>query len=456
MELLNDNHSEAKSFYIFGLKRTALIESLLFITVMLAINILFGNGDRFLSIQPHPFWVILLLIVVQYGTYEGIVCTIMMTLAIYVQNLPVMGLSESPYNYLMRIGWLPMQWLLATVILGSLCKRKISLIEELKEQLQLAIKQDQTITTAYNKLNKMNHALETRLASELSSAMQIYKAALVIEDLPSSNRLKSLIDVVDLLIGPEKFSLYTLDQNHLSLQVNKGWDTNEAYQREFNQAHPLFKYIIQYEHPISILTAQGEEVLSNQGMVATALIDPDSKKVFGMLKIEQITFQSLNPRNLQMIYLLAEWLGLSLRKISQLEMARSETLMDRDLQIFTYHFLKEQTNYLVSLARRMKFALTRIDIRLENGDTLSDTDFLTVSRIIGQAIHSALRKVDQIFDEEKRGEHFVILLPGTTIENANIVISKITAFLDSHSENVKQARYNFKADELVSAEGDVH
>jgi hypothetical protein len=61
---------------IFGLRWTAVAETLAMLAVLLLIDRTIGAADQFFPVQPHPFWIVVLLISAQYGVFEGLMAAI--------------------------------------------------------------------------------------------------------------------------------------------------------------------------------------------------------------------------------------------------------------------------------------------------------------------------------------------------------------------------------------------
>ncbi|TAE82367.1 MAG: hypothetical protein EAY76_03250, partial [Alphaproteobacteria bacterium] len=59
---------DKKHKHFLGLRVSALLEIALFLGLALLINLVFGGSPRFIASQPHPFWILILLVSAQYGS----------------------------------------------------------------------------------------------------------------------------------------------------------------------------------------------------------------------------------------------------------------------------------------------------------------------------------------------------------------------------------------------------
>ena len=140
---------------ILGLRRVALIELGILVTLIVALDFLAGDGTRFRAVVPHPFWLPVLLLVVQYGTNEGLLAAIFCTAALYVGNLPPQTIETDIYAYLFGVTLQPTLWVVSAVIFGELRMRQIRRENALRERLGEAEKRNDVLTGAYEQLSKV-------------------------------------------------------------------------------------------------------------------------------------------------------------------------------------------------------------------------------------------------------------------------------------------------------------
>jgi len=430
------------------LRLSAFIETFIFLAAVIALSNIFGDGTRFYAYSPHPFWAILLLIVVQYGTNEALMCTALMTLALYTFNMPPQNISQSLHEYWLSITWRPILWMVTSIIIGGLRTRKGNLEIEQRNRISELEKHNGTITDSYDKLQLINEALEHRLAGEVGSALQIYEAAKSLESAEASNRIERINDIVQSIINPDKFSFYTLTDGGLKQLSNSGWTQDEGFKTKFSSRSELFQSIVTHKNVLSVINESDEKILDNEGVLAGPLIDLSTGEVQGMLKVEEIGFKNLSLRSIHMFHILCEWIGMAISNMNKIQTAASDSMIDRKHMLYSYNFLKCQSEFLTSLAVRMNFNLTKLHVKLTNTKSLTDDQRSKAILSMGDAIRSSLRQVDQFFDEENKGEEFAVLLPGTCNDNAEIVIGKIKEALKEHNTGIKKAKYSFTVQTL--------
>ena len=65
-------HARARHRRVLGVRLSAIIEVVVLVGLVLLIDRLWGPGNRFASIKPHPLWIPVLLAATYYGTREAL------------------------------------------------------------------------------------------------------------------------------------------------------------------------------------------------------------------------------------------------------------------------------------------------------------------------------------------------------------------------------------------------
>src|SRR5688500_1753250 len=57
---------------VLGIRFSAIVETVAFLGIAVLLDYFYFSGNRFWSLEPHPFWLLVALVSVQYGTNEGV------------------------------------------------------------------------------------------------------------------------------------------------------------------------------------------------------------------------------------------------------------------------------------------------------------------------------------------------------------------------------------------------
>ncbi len=123
MEVAEEIEEEIKHWTIFRVRVSAIIETIIFLGILLFFDYILGEGKHYTDVSPHPFWIIVLVISVQYGTAEGVIAVFLCTVALYAGYIPEIKFNESLFDYRVRLALTPTLWLIASVVLGEMRMR---------------------------------------------------------------------------------------------------------------------------------------------------------------------------------------------------------------------------------------------------------------------------------------------------------------------------------------------
>ncbi|MCG5242530.1 GAF domain-containing protein [Azospirillum doebereinerae] len=410
---------------LLGFRRVALIELILFFAVALSLDWAMGTGLRFEGVQPHPFWIPVLLLAVQYGTNEGVLAALVATLALRLGNLPEQTIAQDFYQYLFVLTREPILWLVSGVLIGELRMRQIREREELRASLDLARKEAEAITRSYRALKSVKETLETRVAGQLRTVFTLYQAAKSIDRLDEGEVMLGVADLVRSVMKPEKFSLFLLNGDVLESVTNEGWDDeHDSYARWFDHSSLLFETVVGRQRQLCVTRVEDERILAGEGVLAGPLISSDTGEVVGMVKIESLGFADFSVNTVDNFRILCEWIGTALAKARRYREANEQRVFTDDA-LYSSSFIGRQAEFLAHLGRRMGFETTSIAIRPSGLSRLSAAQRAELAAAIGRAVRSSLRDTDLACDFGQQGASFGVVLTGTGLDGAKLVEAKL-------------------------------
>lgn len=438
---------------ILGSRRAAWIELLFFLGVALAVDYFLLAGDRFLSVSPHPFWIIVLLLAVQYGTGEGVLAAALSSIALLAGNLPVQTIDQDFYDWFFEVSRRPLFWLMAAVILGELSQRHIRARKTLTASLGEAEERADGLSRAFEELNLHKRALEVRLAGQLRTVISTYQAAKAIEKLEPGLVLFGVSDMVSAMLNPGKFSLYTFSGGaRLQAGIQRGWKPDDAYQRLFDPESPLFKALVDERRTLCVANPKDEPILEGQGVLAGPLVSGDGH-LLGMLKIEEMGFMGLNLSTVENFKVVCEWIGSVYTTAKRFKQSRSNNLFSEDGGLFSPAFFTWQAEFLTRLGTRMGFPASLLELEIQTGESWSEDSRKRYHELVGEVVKKALRTTDLAFEHEGKGWRYTLILPNTSAANAGIAADKMETALDEtlEREGLERVKHAVTVKALVEA-----
>ncbi len=434
---------------ILGVRRTALLEIALFFVVAILLDRLVFDADSFWYVTPHPFWIIVLLVTVQYGTAEGVLAALAASVVLLTGHMPEQTLNQDLYGYLFDVVRRPLMWFVAAVLLGELRMRHLREKERLRRQLEEAREQERIIASAYQRQQEIKSDLEARVAGQMRTVISMHQAVKSLEQLDSGKVLFSIMDMVRAVMNPQKSSVFMLGQNVLEAAVHTGWTGKDDYLRVIGAEHPLFQEIVARRRVLNIASEEDEKILGRQGVLAGPLINADTGEVIGMLKIEELEFVELGWTTIKNFEVVCEWIGTVYGNSQKFHTARENSVLDDSGLFLSSNYYRRQTAFLTSLARRHKFALAQIDISLQNYRELPPEARAHAPVALSTAVERVLRNTDLAFDRRNNGREFTIILPATPTRNARVVEERLLKALQEESDTrLRDASWSVRIEDL--------
>ncbi len=412
-------------------RSSALVEMALFFVVALAIDWWWGGADRFAGVEPHPFWIIVLLMAVQYGTREALVASGAATAALLVGHMPAQTFDRDAYQYAAEVLTRPLLWMAASVVLGELRGRHRDRQAETAERLLNAERKVDLLSRAHAELTETRTRLETRLAGQLRTAAGVLDAGRKVDALDPDRVLAGATELLRTALNAKASSVFILSGDALTLAAAEGRQDLPALQDRYGNASPLFREIVGAQRFLSVASPDGERALQGDGLMAGPLIDPSSGTLFGMLKVEEMSFIDFNLSSLQTFKAVCTWLAAAYGRA--LAHKRSQ-IQDEATHLYSMTFLERQTAYLTHLARRFNFDLAALEVQIPSDD-LSEAVRQALPAKLGALARELLRGTDLLFSHQPASLQFVVLLPGATAEGAAVVAEKLlTALQDAFGD----------------------
>jgi hypothetical protein len=144
--------------------RLGVIELALFFAIALAIEQLWLAPTTFASLQPHPYWLPVIALSLQYGTADGLLAALMAILISLVTGWPTQGVEEDYYAYVIRTWAEPVGWILVAILVGEVRGRQRLSFAQLERDLADSQRKVTTIAAHSRLLEGKVCRLERRLS----------------------------------------------------------------------------------------------------------------------------------------------------------------------------------------------------------------------------------------------------------------------------------------------------
>ena len=158
--------------------RTGIIELVILFAALAVIDRLIMTPGDFAKLQPHPYWLPVILLSLQYGTADGMLAATVAILLDLALGWPSQGVAEDYYRYVVRVWAVPICWILTAIVIGEVRARQRTRIIELTGALDETRRQAADITGHCYKLDEKIQRLEREFATAEAFSLDALAAAL--------------------------------------------------------------------------------------------------------------------------------------------------------------------------------------------------------------------------------------------------------------------------------------
>lgn len=295
---------------ILHISRTAWLEIAGFMGVLVVAGLLFSPSHFFAS-EPHPGWLLVLLMLVQYGMKEAIAATVLCSIYVFCGDLPQQNYYETTYAYNLRLVSTPVQWLMASLILGGIRSQQQQAYTRLQARYAEQQQAGETIHAAYQNLKKRKQQLELRLASEQSVAVASGHVINMLLSERAEDIFYALPATMQQWIGAERVSVYLYIDKKLQLIESEGHDDSTSLPLTYGTHTALTRHMRKGKSLSILDDSHAGRAIEREGVLACPIID-ENGTCYGMMKVEYLPPERLNKKTENQLKMLGEWTGKAL------------------------------------------------------------------------------------------------------------------------------------------------
>jgi len=183
-------------------------ETLAIIALVVAFDRFVLKSASFGSVNPHPFWIPVVLMAVQYGVAGSVFATVAATAALYAVAPPLQTASQDFYAYAATALALPTAWLVGALVVGGLRNLHMAHAADLKTSLDEARIAADTLNAGLDRAVAEIGRLESRIAAEAVSLDGVMQALANLDARDAPTLVASFGAVVRDSVGASSLTLY--------------------------------------------------------------------------------------------------------------------------------------------------------------------------------------------------------------------------------------------------------
>lgn len=411
---------------------------ILFILLFWAAQIFSPDLLALNNTEPHPFWLILLLIALRYGLSAGILAgsASAAVFLIYSWHYSERYLFEDFQFYI-----LPGLFLFVGGALGLVGQKfKDQILNLEAENAQIKELQKNTQTEVESQKN-INLQLEKKIVSKSSTLITLYEGARRFDNLNLDELYSAILEFILKNLEASQGLIYILENNEWKLKSSLGF-TEAIPQSELLDYLNLVNY---QKRSLSI-----RELLQNNPKLtnvnAPLLMGPLKKGEEGELKavllVYALPFQNLSSTTLNLFSFLLLWASRAIGRSFEYEAQKKLQMFDSVLHVFSENYFESRLAEEFERAKTyyLPLSLGRIIISADSLTALQKEYFL---KGLSQILKETLRPMDVIAyslqPSSRPLSQFAFMLITTSAAQAEVyktkIIQNMKVFLEGWKES---------------------
>lgn len=249
-----------------------------------------------LDIEPHPFWLPVLLVSLQYGTVSGLLAASVAVGATFFTGLAEQDIGENHFVYFVRVWGEPILWIVAALTIGQFRMQQLARKQELARANATLTRQRDDLARHAGALRERCHMLEREIAAQRRVHPHVALAELAImrmeqaRDFDPATVAQRAEQVLGRLAGVafpgSRVALFRKGEAGLVETAASGRSPGSGAVSAISRHSALYKAAIEERRRLSVLDARDEAVLQGIGAMAVPLTGSAGGEPTGLLVLE--------------------------------------------------------------------------------------------------------------------------------------------------------------------------
>lgn len=321
------------------------IEILVFYAVMAAVNLfVFPNYPGFVGVDPHPYWLGILLFGFRYGVLAGFSSGLISAVLYLVMSW--FGVERYLFEDV-SFYVLPSLFVMVGVAVGVGMYKYLQKIRDLEQELsdkqeQLGLQSNEVKT-----LQNINSGLEKRVVTRMQTLITLYEGARSLSNTNLDDLYKSILNFIARTLGAEEAAIY--------IHTDTGWQVKESYGWKDYTNHPTH---LQPGEGITGLAGLKGKLLTVRDFVskdaptdlladcimAGPIRGKKPGEVLAVLSIQDIPFLQFNSSTVSLMNFLMDWASRAVQHAMDVTVMQENEIWDPKYQIFSMKYFHSRAH----------------------------------------------------------------------------------------------------------------
>jgi len=418
-----------------NMKRSSyLLETAFGLGAVALAGILTGQGPGMVSLKLHPYWLIVLLIAVRYGSREGTLAGALCALSFSVFSLGRLSGESGSIRLHSAELYMSLGFVVAGFLFGEIRSVQQTRSHGLEKRLKEAERSLQAVTGKLEISEKAKATLERKIYGQVSTLKTLYECSRKLETLDEKELLRSIPGLLCTHLRARCAAVYIIRRRVLTLLSREGSDESLALQNRMSlEDDPLFARAFRERRIVNIrdmATREPPGTPSGRSLVCGPVLDGQGRPV-ALVSIHAIDFLDLGKSTIKMFSMILEWSSEAYQKAVRFGELTRRSVRNEELGVYRLEYFKEALAHMCDRSRRFGIPLGAFLFRVDYLEEIAPAVRKNVLRTVALTLTKTLRVIDLVAEYHKEG-WFAVVVNTNRPEDTAVVRARLLAAIDAY------------------------
>ncbi|MDQ6602889.1 MAG: hypothetical protein M3Z19_09185 [Chloroflexota bacterium] len=378
----------------------------------------------FLTLHPHPLWIVVLAIAIRYGapsgTVAGLLAAISQCAALWLR--PDARFQPIPAHAMIE----PFLFIVVGTLIGHAVRAQRQRLTEAEATRNQATDALHALAQEHATTHAVKVELEKQIIGQPDSVMTLYEVAKGLETLHRDDLYPAMLGLIQRFMAAEDCVCYRMD-GHMVRAVASLPKRPHTADEPPHIPSGLIAQAVRERRVVTVrdrLLTHGPEALRGEAvLVAGPLLDRDGA-VIGVVAIERLPFTKLTPTSVRLFGLVLDWGAAALQNATRYAETRAASVLDDETGAYRGEHMLRLARQESLRSGRYQLPFSIVVMQIDGYETIAAPVRAALTRTVLAIAGSGLRTVDTIGHHPTPGI-FILLLPMTATETAQVVVARI-------------------------------
>jgi len=406
---------------------TRTIEVVTFYCVLFAINYFFFPAWLgWMGVDPHPYWLPILVFAYRYGLGYGLTTGILsggayLVIAWFTQDK---YLFEDTTFYI-----LPTLFVIGGIYVGYVASKLNKRWQQVKVHEHELDDQFKAIKDELKVVKEINRGLEKRVVTRMTTLVTLYEGARKLESVHVEEIFDSLCEFISKTLEAEEVSLY--------LKKNDNWVLKTSFGLKDYHKIPT---VIGLEEGMIGLAGHTEKVVSIRDQVINGAVQTSTLgdclfagvvrkgkdgPVLGTVAIHKIPFLQFNSATLTLFSFILDWVSRSLGRALLFDEMREQEILDPEFHVYSQTYFKNRLAQEFSRSKTYNLPLSVVFCSIVGLTGLTEQEKRAYFLVLSHFFRKNCREIDVVCCSSEIDMPFAIIMVTTTALECDQELSRL-------------------------------